>query len=386
MTTFATTRAVAITDATDLEALAARLGISGLDPDDPRTLRPLWGNVLSRLAEARPSVVAIDIGFLENRREDTELVRGIEDLRDAGCPVVAALPDWSGADQEDPLLDRDVATRCLMGGVTGTYEPGRPWRADLAVEQPGESEASPSLPLAVLATRGRAGQSFAFEIMPRSSRVLIRPRNADKSAAPPLEVRATAVRADAGGGVGGIRRGATVAHLEFAVPADHAFAPAIIDPAQLFTMSESALFDAFHRRVVILANARAGLDSKLAPDGRVLSGYQAVMAAIETLIANRSYESATNEDDAAAAGIGAMAGIFGAGAAFARRRRRVILIASAAAATMLLCLGVFALERYFVNPVPVVVSTVLACELGAAAAGVRRARTPGANVREGGSR
>ncbi len=379
---FETVRAVLITDDTDIAALSASLGLEGIDPNNPWTYRALYGRILGRLATARPKVIAIDVAFTERDDPgDAELVTGIRTVQAGGCEVVVASSMWMPTPGDPPPLDDDVISIVRWGGITGEFKATKPWRSDMALQQPGQDRAEASLALACLAAFQRPGSEYSVTISPGDATVRLdffKPAGGGGvRSAGSLEAPASFVRRDRGSAEVGVATGSLIAYSLLDVPADEAFQAVSYDAGTLFAMTPAQINEAFHGRIVVIAKPRGGGDIKFHPDGRVLDGHQAQMVAIETLIDHRSLRFTTGPQDMVLVGSGALLGLAGAMPPLARPRRRWALHAAAGAGIMALSLGAFTQTLVLAHPAPVIAAVVLAGECSAAVAGVRRIRGVG---------
>jgi len=87
--------------------LARQANLTGVDPRDLTSVRRLHGELMKRLARAKPSVVAWDIVFRSIQDEhDPYLVQGIKELAAAGTKVILAVPqvDQAGEPQLSPRV------------------------------------------------------------------------------------------------------------------------------------------------------------------------------------------------------------------------------------------------------------------------------------------
>ncbi len=136
---------IGIEDEPATRELAKSLGVSGVDFDSPRrsVLRPVYGEIIARLVQAKPAVIALDVVFQGASPYDQPLADSLRMASAEGVPVVAAMAAW------DPLPIAPVvaANVAQLGGVTGQVNDQLGlWSQDIAMRVPAHPLA-PSLAL-----------------------------------------------------------------------------------------------------------------------------------------------------------------------------------------------------------------------------------------------
>ncbi|QKK09861.1 MAG: CHASE2 domain-containing protein [Planctomycetota bacterium] len=280
---FAAVRGIQI-DEQGVRSLVEQVGIEGVTPGQIATYRPLHGYLLSKLAEARPSVVAIDIAFADRDDPgDAAMVEGIQTLRDGGCQVVLALYNWPSQTPDPVTLDTDILADHPRGAPTGEFlRTG--WRLDTAARLPGDGLASPSFALAAVAAKRMPTVPYIVRIDPARAQVVLSPSTTDMSVGRALRTEhrlgVSFVRLDAGV-AGVLPRGTEVAYSVLDVPPVEAIDEATINIADLPGLTPGQLSELFYQRIVVVGQSVPFADRVVHPSGGTVEGFKAQMVAIE---------------------------------------------------------------------------------------------------------
>lgn len=286
---FAAVRGIQI-DEQGVRSLVEQVGIEGVTPGQIATYRPLHGYLLSKLAEARPSVVAIDIAFADRDDPgDAAMVEGIQTLRDGGCQVVLALYNWPSQTPDPVTLDTDILADHPRGAPTGEFlRTG--WRLDTAARLPGDGLASPSFALAAVAAKRMPTVPYIVRIDPARAQVVLSPSTTDMSVGRALRTEhrlgVSFVRLDAGV-AGVLPRGTEVAYSVLDVPPVEAIDEATINIADLPGLTPGQLSELFYQRIVVVGQSVPFADRVVHPSGGTVEGFKAQMVAIEALARSR---------------------------------------------------------------------------------------------------
>lgn len=343
--------------------LADRLGMEGVVPGTPSTYRELQGWIMSRLAEARPSVVAFDIAFSDTDNPgDAAMVEGIARLHDAGCQVVFAHPDWPSSSGGRRPLDADILAGNRVGVPTGEFlQTG--WGVDLAVELPGETLASPSFSLAALmAMRYPDMPFFMTRIDPENSEVVLtlgQPSTGIvRGAGVEDHVDATYVRRDEGKRAL-VERGSRVAYLKLDTPAVEAIDAATCNARDLLEFSTTELHERFHQKVIVIGQSIPGRDWHRHPSGIDVEGFKAQMVATQALISNTADRHVKPLQHLLAMFGGALLGLVVASGRRGSTRPSIGVLVAASVAIVALSVLLLATTRVFVGPLSVIAAMVL---------------------------
>ncbi len=362
--------------------LADRLGMGGVVPGTPLTYRELHGWIAGRLAEAHPSVVAYDIAFGDaDNPGDAAMAEGIEQLRNTGCQVVFAHPDWPSSSGERRPLDSDIVTSSWIGAPTGEYAQTG-WQIDTAVELPGETLASPSFSLvAFVAMRFPDMPFFITRIDPDTAEVVLTLRETDAGAARNAgtehRVDVTFVRRDEGAKEY-VEKGSRIAYSRLEVPPVEAIEQVTFNAHELLDFSPSELRDRFHQRVVVIGQSIPddGVfpkeDWQDHPGGVKIEGFKTQLVAIQALIAGAPPRYATPPQHLLAILGGAILGLVIALGSQSPARWKFFVVGGVSLAIVALSPLVLAAGLVFIGPLSVVAALVLTF---LAASWVRNART-----------
>jgi len=343
--------------------LADRLGMEGVVPGEPLTYRELHGWIMTRLAEVRPSVVAFDIAFGEaDNPGDDAMVSGIEKLRNAGCQVVFAHPDWPKLSGERRPLDADIIAGNRVGVPTGEFlQTG--WRIDTAVELPDEILATPSFSLvAFMAMRYPDMPFFMTRIDIHNTEVVLTLGEAYTGVAQSAGIEHRA-------GVSFVRRdigkhqrvdlASRVAYSDLDVPPVEIIKQATLNARDLLDLTSTELRDRFHQKVVVIGQSIPGHDWHAHPEGVMVEGFKVQMVAVQALITGAPPRHATPPQHLLAMLGGGLLGLVIVSGNRRSWRRGLIAVGGASVAVIALSPVIFATGLVFVGPLPVVAAMVL---------------------------
>lgn len=377
-------------DEEGVRSLVEQVGLEDVTPGQIATYRRLHGYLLSKLAEGRPSVVAIDIAFADRDDPgDAAMVEGIRTLRDAGCQVVLALYNWPSQTPDPVTLDKDILADNPRGAPTGEFlRTG--WRLDTAARLPGDGLASPSFALAAVAAKRMPTVPYIVRLDPARAEVVLSPSTTDMSVGRALRtehrVGVSFVRLDSG--VSGVLPyGTEVAYSVLDVPPLETIDAATISVADLPGLTPEELSELLYQRIVVIGQSIPRTDQVPHPSGGVVDGFKAQMVAIEALAKSRIVRHANPSLGALSIVAGAVLGValafVGPRAAWGRALAVVGATAAMSAVTVLL----LALGFGFLGPLPVVAAMVPALLVGVWIRRVRLSRgyLPWANHAPAGS-
>jgi len=363
-------RIIALTDETDVAALAEQEGLADVAWGNVKSLRRLHGRLMEKLAQSGARVVAWDITFMGETSFDEDFVRGARALREAGVNVVVAVRTWQLDERGLPLVSDRILPHVRWGGVSAWFDALDPWQLDLVVQKD-LGDPIPSLALATLASFQHPDTEVSIALDPSAGTVVIRywqrsplAVQVRRMAAEPFHIALSDVTVDKGRTAeGGVRRGDLVGRYVFEMPDDDMLAAASIEYADIFGAPEEQLRRWFGGRAVVVGSARAGVDRYEHPDGRMIYGCYGHAAAIDGLLRSasvrrpRSWQIATLLLGAAA--VGAVATL----AAGGRPLRRYGLLAGLTVTALIGSALVYREAQYLCNPFVPVVSMLLAAEL-----------------------
>ncbi|MFG0260107.1 MAG: CHASE2 domain-containing protein, partial [Phycisphaerales bacterium JB041] len=358
---FTTVRGLQI-DEPGVRSLVDQVGLDGVRPGEVASYRPLHGYVLSKLAEAKPSVVAIDIAFADRDDPgDAAMVAGIQALRAGGCAVVVGLYNWPSQTPDPVTLDPDILADNPRGAPTGQFLRSG-WRLDTAAKMPGDALASPSFALAAVAALRMPAVPYTVRFDPAAAEVVLSPSAADVGTGHVIRtehrVGVSFFREDAGRS-GMLPNGTLVAYSVLDVPPFRDIDDATVNIADLPKMSPGELSELFFQRVVVIGQAASQADRVTHPSGEPIEGFKAQMVAIEALAKSRFIRRVTPSTHVLSMAIAAFGGVVLAfGGPRSTPMRAVLLVAAlltvCATTVLLLAVGVG-----FVDPLPVMAALVV---------------------------
>lgn len=359
--TFTAVRGLQI-DEQGVRNLVEQVEIDGVTPGEIASYRPLHGYVLAKLAEAKPSVVAIDIAFADRDDPgDPAMVEGINALRQGGCEVVLGLYNWPDETPDPVTLDADILGDNPRGATTGEFLRSG-WRLDTAARLPGDALASPSFALATVAAMRMPGVPYTVRFDPGGSEVVLSPSASSPGSGRVIRtehrVGVSLIREDAGRS-GVLPAGSLVAYSVLDVPPLPDIHGATLNISELPSLSPGELSEMFFQRVVVIGQSIPGVDRVTHPAGEPVEGFKAQMVAIEALAKSRFVRRVTPASHVAAMAVGAFGGVVLAFGGPCRIRDRVLIVAAATLTVCAITVALLATGVGFVDPLPVITALLL---------------------------
>ncbi len=370
-------RIAALTDATDVDGLAAELDLAGISAEAPRSLRRLHGRAMQRLAEFGPRVVAWDIAFRTESPFDTDFAAGARALRSAGAEVVVAVPRWWLAEEAQPEISPVIAPEVRVGCYVAGRGPAAAWRLQMAARR-GWADPQPSLALAALAACRHPEWRVDYALDLAGEAAVLSYWRPDPAAPHRKQrmggderVALSYVRQeDDGSGAFsadlGLTSTDTLGCLVTPIPPDDVYAAATIEYADLFALSDDALRERVAGKAILFADLRPGVDRHGHPDGRTLPGVYAHASGLEALLTQTTVRMSQATERVLLPIVVAVAGLLAGVAAPRRLSARCLLYGLIAAALVAFMLMGFTRARYLFNPGVCLLAACLAGELGAA--------------------
>lgn len=372
---FADLRIVALTDRTDVAGLAARAGLSGVDPASPRSLRELHGRMMEKLVESDCRAVAWDITFVQPSPHDEAWVRGADALRNADVPVVVGVPTWD-LDGRVPLALSPVIARCVIPAcIAAGLGSQAPWRLQLCAKR-GPGNPQPSLALAAFAAfrNPQARAEFTLDVAERQIAILYYQSGAQTllpRRLPAIDrVRLTHLLTnDDGSGAHsagfGLEASDTIGLSQIEVAPTAEFERITIEYAEVFAAGPAQLREWFAKRLVLCADMRSGVDLHAHPDGRTLPGCYAHIASLGGMLAGTPIRATGIWQHVLqllfAAGLGLIVGVKRATRPVSCWLAVLALLGLVAACSV----AAFAWKHYLFNPFPAMLALVCGAALAA---------------------
>ncbi len=286
-------RLIAITDDTDMEALAAEAGIAGVSNDQPRSFRALHAVLMERLAESGGArVVVWDINFPSPQPADGAFAAGVGALQNAGIPVIVGIHPWT----LDPAAEPGIAPVILAsgvrwGGVSISADEATPWKLDVIAWR-ADAEPQPSLVLEALAASEHPEAEGVYRVDTDRGQVEIRYRAPRPGSTRRREVGRARVTIGAVGPIDevkqgqgqGLRPGDGCGSLVLRMADDASLRAATIPYEEVFRAGPDQRRALFGGAAIVLANLRDRSDYSTLPDGRTISRAYAHLAALDALM------------------------------------------------------------------------------------------------------
>jgi len=289
---FEDVRVIAINDTTGLAALAAE---EGIDADrlraKPECLRLVHGRLMKQLADAAPGVVAWDISFFDASSYDDEFVRGVEELRAAGCDVVVSAENWALGTDGAPPVSPAIVEAARWGCTPAQLGTKTPWRVYLALCRD-DSRIIRSFALETFAAYRKPGTRA--DILLDGDAKLLALRYSPRSETRPTGVvmddcdlirLSTARLSGEDVPVHGVRHDDLLAHYMLNLPDDDTLAAITLDYGDLFGPGSEPRAS-LKGKVVIIADRRAGRGQLVTPTGRRVWATYAHATAVDMLLCN----------------------------------------------------------------------------------------------------
>lgn len=259
-----------------LAKFAKQQGVPGVSEDDPHSFRRLHGYLMERLADCGASVIVWDIGFREASDYDNDLVKGIDAVKNAGTPVIVAVPDWWLGKHDLPAIASSIKSKVQVGGVTANVDE-LPWRVDLAARR-GNDRPLPSISLLAVACMRHPGTSL--QILMDNSRVglLLHYEQTDsqgvvRSVAKDDEVSfAYCETRPADSSFAGLQAGDRVGFLQLDMPASAVRRDAACDYEEALKAPSSRLRRLFRGKAIVIGLGAGSPDMTKYADGTLVPG------------------------------------------------------------------------------------------------------------------
>lgn len=364
---------IAISPEVDFAALGSAAGIEGVSTTNLRTLRPLYGMLCERLAEAGPRVVVFDLMFRAPSPEgDAAMARGIRRLRAAGITTLVVNPVWDVDEQGMPELAPALRALVRWGACSGNFNSAEPWCADVVVRRAG-AEPMPSLAIAAMARCRLPDAEAAFDINPVDSTVTTQffRVNPEQPAArawlgTPIRqrvaeiTRITTLRKD--DRALGLREGDELARLVLHLPTTQELDRATIRFDIAMHMAPDELRRRVRDKAVFVGKMLDEDDLHPTPDDRRLHGVYANAIAFETLLNDDPIRTPTVAQTwwitTGFAAIGTIIAI-----AYRRRTVVVTMLAATSLISVIVAVLAFRYSGWLVNPLVPTAAMVLAAVL-----------------------
>ncbi len=260
-------RFVLITDDTPINDVAATEGVEGVSKDNLKSWRRLHGQLMKKLVDARPRVVAFDITFSTPSEYDADFVSGVQSLRDVGIDVVTAVLDWGLDPDGRPALSKHIADNVRRGSASSSFNSGGQWRAQLAAQRPGRDVMS-SFNFETCAAYEHPGLSTTVQMYEEEDKVSVsfwtldsemegvrryvgQPHMFDVTRVFDLEKDDPKAK---------LRKGDRLAVHRFDLPNDATMESSMVDYGDMFSMTPAALRGTFGGKIVMIADSHDGAD------------------------------------------------------------------------------------------------------------------------------
>ncbi|MBN2562557.1 MAG: protein kinase [Phycisphaerae bacterium] len=388
-TTLDHVRILALSDDTDVEAIARREDLRNVTVRAGKSLRRLHGRLMEKLADAgapRVRAVVWDITFRGETPFDADFVKGAQALRAVGVDVIVATKAWWAGGEGLPDLSRHIIPGVKWGCNLGSLNEQEPWQLQVAMQR-GLRDPLPSLALSAVAACRLPGADVSIRLHSDSAsldllyhRPVRAPLQTKEWLGEPDHIKLTSV-ADMEYTSGdlaplGLQAGDTIGILKIDVPQDTVLSSSTIDYERVFSASNDQLQRWFGDMVVVIADMRRNVDRHRYTDGRSISGCYSHAVAIEALLSQSSaLRGPPGPPSRAAASASAVLGLITAFVA-RKRRTRTLLILLAWALLYGFVSGYLASEyQNLWNPLVPLSALAVAWYLSAAIDGMRTART-----------
>jgi tRNA A-37 threonylcarbamoyl transferase component Bud32 len=304
---FEQVRVIALTDHTDVAALAQAAGLTDVGTDNLRSLRRLHGALMGRLANSGLKALAWDICFETPSEFDGDLARGIRAVRQAGRDVILSTKAWhiGGAEPSAP----STLEGARWAATTGDYSAERPWALDLVVERPGATPVA-CLALAAVNSAFRPDTEVHLEIDSASQKLASRYWNTGRGEPSyGYHVQLTgrwSLTQDYP--ALGLRRDDVVGQYVIAIPSDEALVRCTLDYEDVFMAGQEQLRSWLAQQIVVVADLRTGIDRHPYPDGRSVGGAYAHAAAIDGMLRRSGVRASTGGEERMIISLAVLAG------------------------------------------------------------------------------
>ncbi len=265
-----------------------------INPQAPRTWRPIYAELIRRIANSQANVMAFDIVF--NVPTDVDQAFHASAANAKNLPVVVALD--SGL--LDTLGDRPINTALirppvLWGSVSMFGGPDAAWRSEVLLVR-GTRHARPSLALRAIAAAHAHADQHRFSLDPTNRRIwidadiatpdspsIVRPAASTWSVPTTCEMTCGEVDAQEQADFG-VRKGDRIAQVMLAMPQEEQIQAVTRSLADVFRAEPIQLERWFKGRGVFVANMTPLAEDIFGyPDGRMIWGVYSHAIAFEAL-------------------------------------------------------------------------------------------------------
>lgn len=369
-------RVVGLSAGTDIEALAAEQKIERVRTAEPRSVRRIFGAVLSRLAVARPAVVGLASSFQQESEHDAALLAGVGDLDAARVNTVVQVDSWEVRPDGKFAFAERVSDSVRCGPTSGDVD-GQ-WAIDL-VRQPSARSSYQSFALRVCTSADKYGLMSTAQFGANDEIIIQYLRPAKRAGGEPEPGQVEYIRASHIDTVGpttnkvGVRNDDVVATLlipPFDTTIPHSIRTEVGD---MLRMSDEELRRRFAGRIVLLVDDRDERRVVRCADGTltpVSTVHVATVAAIRSGVTLRT----PTERDAMVVLIGVAA--IGVSVGYLLRPGWLWRIAAHLGIVVLIVLAsllVLAGAWYELNPIYPISAALIAVEAGTRVSRIARA-------------
>jgi len=357
-------RVIVIDDATDFEAVAARLGLAGVSNDNIRSVRLIHAEVLKRLATIDPRAVGLDVTFRKPTEFDAPLLGAMRELRSRGVGVVLVCPSWTFGADGTPGIVPEFAKVAWAAPPSGGFGVSDLWNMDLVLDRKG-TEAVPGFSLLVFAACREPEAEVGVSVQSGIAEI--------RYFKPDTQRRATLRAPDRlkYSGVNNVEKqdeerglvaGDVLPGSQIPLPVK-ALEGITMTLQRFFALSEQELRREMSGRVVLIGNASvAGNDIQVSPTGLRVPGVWAHAAVVQQMLRNEIVDSPNMDVRWSIAAVMAMAGV-SAGFGFSRRLKAAVFVGILTLISI--CVSVLWLRSggMYWSPLPAIAAGWLGCGL-----------------------
>jgi CHASE2 domain-containing sensor protein len=332
-------RVIALTDATDVEALAKRESLEGVTPTNRRSYRRMHGRLMERLAEAGVRAVAWDIDFQRETDFDDDFASGAKALRKAGARVLVTVVDWPLQGLPSALLSGKIAPYVRWGRPLANLDSESAWRLLLFMRR-GVTDPLPSLALATLAASRQPDAEPLFTIHdvpewmdisywkpdPKVTGSKIWLESVDYVNLSFLKILPSDMTDH------GLKKDDLVGYFVLLMPNKPVLDASTVEYEKVFTATPDELRGMFGGKVVVIGDMTGNTDRRPHPDGRMLPGCYAHAVGIDMLMRSTSIQRPRQTARFALINMGSALGCLIALLASRQRWRAHLLVVATAAA------------------------------------------------------
>jgi len=365
---------------TDIDELARQEGLVNVSRQVLQSWRALHGRLIRRLVDAGCRTVVMDIKFMGESPFDSELVDGVNAMRQAGGNVVIMTPNWREAnDRGLPLeISPPIAEVCRWGCGKGDIKDSPPYIELVASQVTAEPRASLAL-AAYCAFRQPSSmptiipdwstQTLSFEYWKHDAQLAEGRRRVGKGSIPLSTVRSA-------GQLNNVPLGLSPEDLlglyYYSIPKNDVLRLSTIDYGEWFQNEAKHRLPDVREKIVLIGNLLQDIHHCF--DGRSLPGCYAQASAIDALLRREIIRAPSTIASTVALPFGGSLVGMCIGMITCARRWRWLWVLVAIALFYACSLGSLGLFRFIINPLYPVASLVAASECVALIKGRQRAR------------